>query len=100
MQAITFEEFKRAFSAANIGMHLALRSGRRDDFENAWRSHVLPLKDLAVPEKDHARRESHLDWFHDLAEVSGFGDVPLQLGVLTRQTHQAHRAHLSQGKNR
>jgi hypothetical protein len=98
MQAITFDEFKRAFSSANIGMHRALRSGSPEEFERAWRRHVLPLRDLAVPEKDHARRENHLDWFHDLAEVSGFGDVPLRLGVMSAQTHQMRPARLAQGK--
>ena len=94
MQTITFDEFKRAFSTANVGMHVALRSGRRKDFERAWCRYVLPLKNLSVPAQDETRRENHLEWFHDLAEVSGFGDVPLRLGIVTHAARPAGQPHV------
>jgi hypothetical protein len=72
----SLEEFKRAFSQANVGMHRILqRGGDERSFQEGWREYVMPLEQLAVAPADRGYRDHYIEWFYDLAEVAGFAGI-------------------------
>jgi hypothetical protein len=73
---ISLDDFKRAFTHANVGMHGVLQRGLDEQsFDEGWRMYVMPLERLTVSPQDRGYRDLYVEWFYDLAGVAGFPDV-------------------------
>lgn len=82
----SLDDFKNAFTHANVGMHAVLR--RFPDvrtFDEGWQKYVRPLEQLPVSPVDRGYRDLYIEWFYDLAQVSGF--APGSSGTVQRVAH-------------